>query len=119
MAHPLQRSWWRLWRRLRPPPLRVELDVPEQWMLLVLFRVPEAPASVLAEEARLQGPRATEAQIRVALPRLESLGLITRAPGPAQADSADSVRSYRLTPRGRRLRGVVPAEPRSGLHVDM
>ena len=121
MAAALQRFWQRLWRRRRPSPLRVELDVVEQWMLLVLFRSAEAPASVLAEEARTQRGTATEAQIRVALTRLESLGLTARGSRPAGGgpDVATTARSYRLTPRGRRLRRVVPAEPRSGLRVHL
>lgn len=122
MAAALQRLWQRLWRRLRPTPLRVELDVVEQWMLLLLFRSVEAPANVLAEEARTQRRTATEAQIRVALMRLESLGLTARVSRPAGGGpdvSTTAARFYRLTSRGRRLRRVVPAEPRSGLRVHL
>ena len=118
----LRRLLGRLWKRLRPDRIEVELDVIEQLILVHLLRVDSVMMQDLRDAVLATRRTANPMQVRLSLVRLESLRLIERVPdGPGEAERPDSGgsggRRYRITRDGKRLRRVIPSEPRSAIQT--
>ena len=111
----LHTGWARLRRRLRPEPIRIELDVVEQLIVRHLLLVEQASYDQLIEAVMFARPTATAQQVRLSLIRFESLRLATRLLHPEMERGKQM--SFVLTPDGRRLQKVIPAEPRSSLQT--
>ncbi len=115
MASGVRRALGALGRRLRRERFSLELEPPEQWVLLHLYRTERAPTQDLADEIRVHRPLMNDQQIRAAILRLESLGLIERA--RTESGNGNRGRVYAVSGRGKRLRGVIPVEPLSTIQV--
>ena len=118
----LRRLLGRLWKRLRPDRIEVELDVIEQLILVHLLRVDSAMMQDLRDAVLATRRTANPMQVRLSLVRLESLRLIERVPdGPGEGERPDSGgsggRRYRITRDGKRLRRVIPSDPRSAIQT--
>ena len=118
----LRRLLGRLRKRLRPDRIDVELDVIEQLILVYLLRFDVALMQDLRDEVLAARRTANEMQVRLSLVRLESLRLIERVPdGPGEGERPDrggsGGRRYRITRDGKRLRRVIPRDPRSAIQT--
>lgn len=107
------RSWVR--RRLRPEPIRIELDVVEQLIVQHLLLVEQASFEELVEAVLTARSTATQQQVRLSLIRFESLRLAARLLHPELEQGRQM--SFVLTEDGKRLRQVIPAQPRSSLQT--
>ena len=112
----------RAWKRLRPDRIEVELDVVEQLILVHLLRVDSAIMQDLRDAVLAARRTANAMQVRLSLVRLESLRLIERVPeGLGEGQRPDSGgsggRRYRITRDGKRLRRVIPVDPRSAIQT--
>lgn len=112
----------RAWKRLRPDRIEVELDVVEQLILVHLLRVDSAMMQDLRDGVLAGRRTANPMQVRLSLVRLESLRLIERVPdGLGEGERPDSGgsggRRYRITRDGKRLRRVIPLDPRSAIQT--
>jgi hypothetical protein len=112
----------RAWKRLRPDPIDVELDVVEQLIMVHLLRFGSGLQQDLRDHVLLSRRTANEMQVRLSLIRLESLRLIERDPedpelGGGTARPGAGGRRYRITRDGKRLRRVIPADPRSAIQT--
>ena len=112
----------RAWKRLRPDRIEVELDVVEQLILVHLLRVDSAIMQDLRDAVLAARRTANAMQVRLSLVRLESLRLIERVPeGLGEGQRPDSGgsggRRYRITRDGKRLRRVIPLDPRSAIQT--
>lgn len=116
---PLPAPLRRLWKRLHPDPIEVDLDVVEQLVLGHLIRVDSALAQDLREHVLAFRRTANETQVRLSLVRLESLRLIERLPDDSESPepTAPGGRRYRITRDGKRLKVVIPAQPRSSIRT--
>ena len=119
---PLPTPLRRLWKRLHPDRIGVDLDVVEQLVLGHLIRSNSALAQDLREHVLAFRRTANELQVRLSLVRLESLHLIERVPDDSHADeppetTAPGGRRYRITRDGKRLKVVIPAQPRSSIQT--
>ena len=116
---PLPTPLRRLWKRLHPDRIEVDLDVVEQLVLGHLIRSNSALAQDLREHVLAFRRTANEMQVRLSLVRLESLHLIERVPDGAEAPepTAPGRRRYRNTRDGKRLKVVIPAQPRSSIQT--
>ena len=118
----LRRLLGRLWKRLRPDRIEVELDVIEQLILVHLLRVDSAMMQDLRDGVLAGRRTANPMQIRLSLVRLESLHLIERVPdgqgeGERPGSGGSGGRRYRITRDGKRLRRVIPRDPRSAIQT--
>ena len=111
----LRAGWTSLRRRLRPEPIRIELDVVEQLLVQHLLLVEQASYDELIKAVMFARPTATAQQVRLSLIRFESLRLATRLLHPEMERGKQM--SFVLTADGRRLRKVIPAQPRSTLQT--
>ena len=111
----------RLRKRLRRDRIEVDLDVVEQLVIGRLLRVKSALAQDLRDHVLAQRATANAQQVSLSLVRLQSLRLIQRVdPAPGSDEPTDpppNGRRYRITGDGKRLRVVIPAEPRSTIHT--
>ena len=112
----------RVWKRLRPDRIEVELDVIEQLILVHLLRVDSAMMQDLRDGVLAGRRTANPMQVRLSLVRLESLRLIERVPdGQGEGERPDSGgsggRRYQITRDGKRLRRVIPLDPRSAIQT--
>ena len=111
----LQDRLVRLKRRLRPEPIRIELDVVEQLIVQHLLLVEQASFEELVEAVLAIRSTANAQQVRLSLIRFESLRLATRLLHPELERGKQM--SFVLTEDGKRLRKVIPAQPRSSLQT--
>ncbi len=102
-------------RRLRPEPIEVELDVVEQLIIQHLLLVEQASFDELCDAVLFARPTANQQQVRLSLIRFESFRLIQRILHP-DLESGEQM-SFTLTADGRRLRTVIPAQPRSRIQT--
>lgn len=102
-------------RRLRPEPIEVELDVVEQLIVQHLLLVEQASFEELADAVLVARPTANQQQVRLSLIRFESFRLIHRILHPELDPGAQM--SFTLTADGRRLKAVIPAQPRSRIQT--
>ena len=105
----------RLKRRLRPEPIRIELDVVEQLIVQHLLLVEQASFEELVEAVLAARSTANAQQVRLSLIRFESLRLATRLLHP-ELERGKRM-SFVLTEDGKRLRQVIPPQPRSSLQT--
>ena len=119
MSATLRRRWGQLrsWvkRRLRPEPIRIELDVVEQLIVQHLLLVEQASFEELVNAVLAARSTATQQQVRLSLIRFESLRLAARLLHPELEPGRQM--SFVLTEDGKRLRQVIPAQPRSSLQT--
>ena len=118
----LRRLLGRLRKRLRPDRIEVELDVIEQLILVYLLRFDIALMQDLRDEVLAARRTANEMQVRLSLVRLESLRLIERVPdgqgeGERPGSGGSGGRRYQITRDGKRLRRVIPRDPRSAIQT--
>ena len=111
----LRAGWSRLKRRLRPEPIRIELDVVEQLIVQHLLLVEQASFDELVEAVLAVRPTANAQQVRLSLIRFESLRLAARLLHPELERGRQM--SFVLTADGQRLERVIPAQPRSSLQT--
>ncbi len=105
----------RLKRRLRPEPIRIELDVVEQLIVQHLLLVEQASFEELVEAVLAARSTANAQQVRLSLIRFESLRLAARLLHPELERGKQM--SFVLTEDGKRLRKMIPAQPRSSLQT--
>ena len=105
----------RLKRRLRPEPIRIELDVVEQLIVQHLLLVEQASFEELVEAVLAARSTANAQQVRLSLIRFESLRLATRLLHPELERGKQM--SFVLTEDGKRLHKVIPPQPRSSLQT--
>lgn len=111
----LRGGWQRLRRRVRPEPIRIELDVVEQLIVQHLLLVEQASFEELVEAVLAVRSTANAQQVRLSLIRFESLRLATRLLHPELERGKQM--SFVLTEDGKRLRQIIPAQPRSSLQT--
>lgn len=102
-------------RRLRPEPIEIELDVVEQLIVQHLLRFEQASFDELVATVLNARPTADQQQVRLSLIRFESFRLITRILHPEL--EAGQQMSFTLTTDGRRLKAVIPDQPRSRIQT--
>ena len=102
-------------RRIRPEPIEIELDVVEQLIVQHLLLVEQASFDELAEAVLAARPTANQQQVRLSLIRFESFRLINRILHPELEPGKQM--SFNLTADGRRLKAVIPAQPRSRIQT--
>ncbi len=102
-------------QRLRPEPIEIELDVVEQLIVQHLLRVEQASFDELVEAVLAARPTANQQQVRLSLIRFESFRLLQRILHPELEPGKQM--SFTLTPDGRRLKAVIPAQPRSRIQT--
>jgi len=101
--------WLRAVRRLAPARGTYDLDLVDQWLVLLLARYGEATFRRL--EAELAAIRGTPpAEVVGALLKAQGLGLVERV---AMAELIATEPRFRLSRAGRRLREAIVGEPRS------
>ena len=105
----------RVKRRLRPEPIEIELDVVEQLIVQHLLRFEQASFDELVVTVLNARPTADQQQVRLSLIRFESFRLITRILHPEL--EAGQQMSFTLTADGRRLKAVIPEQPRSRIQT--
>lgn len=111
----LRAGWAGIKRRVRPEPIRIELDVVEQLIIQHLLLVEQASFEDLTAAVLFARPTATAQQVRLSLIRFESLRLAARLLHPELERGKQM--SFLLTADGRRLRQVIPPHPRSSLQT--
>ena len=102
-------------RRIRPEPIEIELDVVEQLIVQHLLLVEQASFDELVEAVLAARPTANQQQVRLSLIRFESFRLINRILHPELEPGKQM--SFNLTADGRRLKTVIPAQPRSRIQT--
>ena len=102
-------------QRLRPDPIEVELDVVEQLIIQHLLRVEQASFAELADAVLGARPTADQQQVRLSLIRFESFRLVQRILHPELEPGKQM--SFTLTADGRRLKRVIPDQPRSRIQT--
>lgn len=108
-------------KRLRPERIEVDLDVVEQLVLGHLIRFRTGLAQDLRDHVLEQRRTANAQQVRLSLIRLQSLRLIERFPDEGESDDTEPGspwgERWRITRDGKRLRVVIPAQPRSAIRT--
>ena len=107
----LRRTGAALQSRVRPERIVVVLDVVEQIILLHLYRTGEALEVDIRAVVDAAGRVLLPGQVRVALLRMESMGLIVRTSGDAEG----SAPRFQATARGRRLRKAIRVPAQSAI----
>ena len=111
----LSRVQTTLKQRLRPEPIELELDVVEQLIVQHLLRVEQASFAELSDAVLAARSTADQQQVRLSLIRFESFRLVQRILHPELEPGKQM--SFTLTADGRRLKRVIPDQPRSRIQT--
>ncbi len=104
-----------LTHRLRPDPIEIELDVVEQLVVQHLLLVEQASFAELVDAVLAARPTADQQQVRLSLIRFESFRLVQRILHPELEPGKQM--SFTLTADGKRLKAVIPNQPRSRIQT--
>ncbi|MCY4618899.1 MAG: hypothetical protein OXD50_10200 [Chloroflexi bacterium] len=102
-------------QRLRTDPIEIELDVVEQLIVQHLLLVEQASFAELSDAVLAARPTADQQQVRLSLIRFESFRLVQRILHPELEPGKQM--SFTLTADGRRLKRVIPDQPRSRIQT--
>ncbi len=98
-------------KKEKSPP--VELNLVDQLALSFLLRFESGKVDDVYTDASATRPT-SRAELLVSLSRMSDIGLIELL-SPLSGPPVDMV--YRISKRGKKLRGIIPVEPKSGMDV--
>ncbi len=105
-------KWLSRLRKETPPP--VELNLVDQLALSFLLRFDTGKVDDVYANALAIRPLVTRAELVVSLRRLSEIGIIELL---ISVGGPPGERVYKITKRGKKLRGIIPVEPRSAMDV--
>ncbi len=105
-------KWFPWLKKEKSPP--VELNLVDQLALSFLLKFEAGKVDDIYADASVTRPLVSRADLVVSLRRMSEIGLIELL-SPSGGPPGERV--YRITKRGKKLRGIIPIEPKSVMDV--